>query len=353
MRIGFVRACRCGSRGARPRATLACIRLDGTEIALRAETARHNPWFSEILVSKRCLVQEDLVQRDLGADDDVVQRGGLREARRLAVSGDPVERMLRYSFGPLLAIGEKDPTARVVKSDGGPDRPRRIQGSRRSQPLTRFARRSVKYHQAVTVEHASWGCWRRRGTTLRIVDLPGVYSLTPIRRRTRGGGRADRQDGRDATPGCGFAGAGCHPSLRHLVLAAPVIALGLPRWCCWNMADVFAKGGGSLDVLKLAKELGAPVAMVSATQETGLDAVNRFLRQEHSHGLPALLPFSRTCRSRASGQPGGTANRLPQHLPSAWSRRLDDVFLHKIWGRLFSCWWWARSSKPCLESANP
>jgi len=120
-----------------------------------------------------------------------------------------------------------------------------------------------------------------------------------------------------------------------------------------NMADVFAKGGGSLDVLKLAKELGAPVAMVSATQETGLDAVNRFLRQEHSQGLPALLPVlqdlpqSRKWASQVDGE-SITGSIFRAHGAAGWTMYSCTRF----GGRLFSCWC-GRSSKPCLESANP
>ena len=122
---------------------------------------------------------------------------------------------------------------------------------------------------------------------------------------------------------------------RHLVLAAPVIALGLPTLVLLNMADVFEKGGGSLDVLKLAKELGAPVAMVSATQETGLEVVDRFLRQDHNPSpsvSPPVLQDLRQCRKWA-GQVGTRVDYQP-HLRSTWNRRLDDIFLHKLWGPL-------------------
>src|SRR5208337_220520 len=101
------------------------------------------------------------------------------------------------------------------------------------------------------------------------------------------------------------------------------------------MADVFARGGGSLDVLKLAEELGAPVAMVSATQGTGLETVDRFLRQEHDQGPSVLLPVLQDlpqCQKWASRV--GRRIDYQQHLPSVWSRRLDDVFLHKLWGPL-------------------
>jgi ferrous iron transport protein B len=76
--------------------------------------------------------------------------------------------------------------------------------------------------------------------------------------------------------------------------------------------------------------------MVSATQGTGLDVVDRFLRQDHTPRPSAMLPVLQDlpqCRKWAS-QVGNRVD-YQQHLPSAWSRRLDDIFLHKLWGPSF------------------
>ena len=235
--------------------------------------------------------------------------------------------------GPLLAIGEKDPTAsgreiRTVALIGPPNSGKSTLFNR----LTRL-RQKVGNYPGVTVEQRV-GLLAGGGHKIRIVDLPGVYSLTPYSddERVAVDVLTGKMDGMPRPDAVLLVLDVTHLS-RHLVLAAPVIALGLPTLVLLNMADVFAKGGGSLDVLKLAKELGAPVAMVSATQETGLDAVNRFLRQEHSQGLPALLPVLQDLpQSRKWASQVGRRIDYRQHLPSAWSRRLDDVFLHKIWG---------------------
>ena len=235
--------------------------------------------------------------------------------------------------GPLLAIGEKDPTAsgreiRTVALIGPPNSGKSPLFNR----LTRL-RQKVGNYPGVTVEQRV-GLLAGGGHEIRIVDLPGVYSLTPYSddERVAVDVLTGKMDGMPRPDAVLLVLDVTHLS-RHLVLAAPVIALGLPTLVLLNMADVFAKGGGSLDVLKLAKELGAPVAMVSATQETGLDAVNRFLRQEHSQGLPALLPVLQDLpQSRKWASQVGRRIDYRQHLPSAWSRRLDDVFLHKIWG---------------------
>src|ERR1039458_5929108 len=74
------------------------------------------------------------------------------------------------------------------------------------------------------------------------------------------------------------------PLPRQLMLAAPVLALGLPTLVLLNMSDLMESRGGQVDSLKLARELGAPVAQISATRATGLDAVPLFLNR---HGLHA------------------------------------------------------------------
>jgi ferrous iron transport protein B len=200
--------------------------------------------------------------------------------------------------------------------------------------LTRL-RQKVGNYPGVTVEQRV-GVLAGRGHEIRIVDLPGVYSLTPYSEDERVAVNVltGKMDGMPRPDAVLLVLDVTHLS-RHLVLAAPVIALGLPTLVLLNMADVFANGGGSLDVLKLAAELGAPVAMVSATLGTGLDTVERFLRQEHDRRPDALLPVLHDlpqCRKWASQV--GRRIDYQQHLPSLWSRRLDNVFLHKLWGPL-------------------
>jgi ferrous iron transport protein B len=200
--------------------------------------------------------------------------------------------------------------------------------------LTRL-RQKVGNYPGVTVEQRV-GLLAGEGDAIRIVDLPGVYSLTPYSddERVAVDVLTGKMDGLPRPDAVLLVLDVTHFS-RHLVLAAPVIALGLPTLVLLNMADIFAKGGGSLDVLKLAEELGAPVAMVSATQETGLHVVDRFLRQDHDPSPSAVLPVLQDpsqCRKWASQV--GRRIDYQRHLPSEWSRRLDDVFLHKLWGPL-------------------
>jgi ferrous iron transport protein B len=196
-------------------------------------------------------------------------------------------------------------------------------------------RQKVGNYPGVTVEQRV-GLLAGRGEEIRLIDLPGVYSLTPYSEdeRVAVAVLTGQMEGIPRPDAVLLVLDATHLT-RQLMLAAPVIALGLPTLVLLNMADVFQKGGGSLDILKLATELGTPVALVSATLGTGLDAVEHFLRQDHTPPPASLLPVLQDlpqCRKWAT-QIGRQADYQPS-LPARWTRRLDDVFLHKLWGPL-------------------
>ncbi|MFZ0685937.1 MAG: ferrous iron transporter B [Terriglobales bacterium] len=200
--------------------------------------------------------------------------------------------------------------------------------------LTRL-RQKVGNYPGITVEQRV-GLLAGGGREVKLIDLPGVYSLTPYSEDERVA--VDVLTGKIGglpRPDAILLVLDVTNLSRQLVLAAPVIALGLPTLVLLNLADVFTKGGGSLDVLKLAAELGAPVAMVSATQGSGLDAVERFLQEAHDRRPDALLPILQDlpqCRKWANQLSRRVDYQRP--LPSVWTRRLDDIVLHKLSGPL-------------------
>ena len=98
---------------------------------------------------------------------------------------------------------------------------------------------------------------------------------------------------------------------RHLMLAAPILALGLPTLIILNMADDLRNRGGKLDLRKLSHELGAPVALISARGGEGIDQVFDFLAGAMAKPLPTLLPVLQDvpkCREWAGS--GGQQGRL-------------------------------------------
>jgi ferrous iron transport protein B len=141
---------------------------------------------------------------------------------------------------------------------------------------------------------------------LTLIDLPGIYSLTPYSEDAR----VSIDVLRGKMPGTPKVDAvllvldSLHMT-RQLMLAAPVLAVGLPTLVLLNMSDLMEQRGGHIDTLKLARELGAPVAQISAVHGTGIDAVPLFLNQqtERKAAKPLGLPVI------GAGQPADRLSR--------------------------------------------
>jgi ferrous iron transport protein B len=200
-------------------------------------------------------------------------------------------------------------------------------------------RQKVANYPGVTVEQRSGLMSGVGRDDLTLIDLPGVYSLTPHSEDARVA--VDVLNGK--MPGTPKPDAvllvldSLHLT-RQLMLAAPVLALGLPTLVLLNMSDLMESGGGLIDPLKLAKELGAPVALISAVHRTGLDAVPLFLNQHaspQSAQQPLALPVFGNAASThtwAAQVSRRTGYRAP--LSAENSRKLDNILLHRVWGPL-------------------
>jgi ferrous iron transport protein B len=197
-------------------------------------------------------------------------------------------------------------------------------------------RQKVANFPGVTVEQHTGVAELPDGRAVRLIDLPGVYSLTPrsedeqIAHDVLTGARADTPK-----PEAILLVLDSTNLKRHLMLAAPILALGVPTLVILNMADDLRSRGGNLNLAKLSAELGAPVALISARRGEGIDKVHEFLAGAMPKPAPKQLPILQDvpkCRQWA-GQVGSQAKyRAP--LAPQWTRRLDAVFLHPVIGPL-------------------
>jgi ferrous iron transport protein B len=173
---------------------------------------------------------------------------------------------------------------------------------------------------------------------LTLIDLPGIYSLTPYSEDAR----VSIDVLRGKMPGTPMPDAvllvldSLHLT-RQLMLAAPVLAQGLPTLVLLNMSDLMDARGGHIDTLKLARELGAPVALISAVHGTGLESVSLFLHQntDRTAAKPLALPVvgnALSAHTWAAQVSRRTGYRAPLSVEN--SRKIDDVLLHRIWGPL-------------------
>jgi ferrous iron transport protein B len=197
-------------------------------------------------------------------------------------------------------------------------------------------RQKVANFPGVTVEQHTGIVELADGRALRVIDLPGVYSLTPRSEDERvahdvlTGRRQDTPKPEAILLVLDSTNLG-----RHLMLAAPILALGVPTLIILNMADDLRARGGRVDLEALARELGAPVALISARQGEGLEQVFDFLASAMAKPAPVELPVLQDvpkCRAWA-GQVSGRAAYRPPIAPK-WTRRLDSVLLHPVAGPL-------------------
>jgi ferrous iron transport protein B len=200
-------------------------------------------------------------------------------------------------------------------------------------------RQKVANFPGVTVEHRMGKVKLEPGREVFVVDLPGVYSLTPRTEDERVTHDVLLGEMRDIPrPEAILLILDSTNLSRHLVLAAPVLSLGLPTLVVLNMADDLARRGGGADAVELAAQLGTPVAMISASKGTGLDKVFQFLDGATAvHHAPARveLPILQNipqCRAWAARV--GSQSKYHAPAPPLWTRRLDRIFLHPVIGPL-------------------
>ena len=201
-------------------------------------------------------------------------------------------------------------------------------------------RQKVANYPGVTVEHHSGRMKAIGRNDLTLIDLPGIYSLATYSEDARVAVEVLTGKMRGVPkPDCVLLVLDATHLNRQLMLAAPVFSIGLPTLVLLNMGDELARRGGEIDTLALAKELGHPVAVISAAQNTGLDVVPEFLLRAGSRpddGLrPVQLPVlqsAASCRTWATQVTARTKYQTP--AASLWTRRLDSVLLHRWLGPL-------------------
>jgi len=118
---------------------------------------------------------------------------------------------------------------------------------------------------------------------VRIVDLPGIYSLSPYTAEEVVAREYLTDSGPDVLLNLID---GANPE-RSLYLTGQLAELGIPMVLAVNRMDVLEKRGDRLNTALLAKKLGCPVVPVSALRETGLEeAVSTCLAAAGKGAIP-------------------------------------------------------------------
>lgn len=120
----------------------------------------------------------------------------------------------------------------------------------------------------VTVEKVE-GAVKDHNLSIRLVDLPGTYSLTSYTMEEQVSRQFILSDEVDVIIDVADASA----LERNLYLTLQLLELGKPVVLALNMMDIVEKRGMEIDIHRLPEMLGIPVIPVSARKRTGLDVL--------------------------------------------------------------------------------
>ena len=208
------------------------------------------------------------------------------------------------------------------------------------------SRQKVANYSGVTVERKEGRLTLASGKNVRILDLPGAYSLYPRSLDERVTcnvlmGRAEGEKRPDLVL-CILSAMNLRRNLR-LVLAAK--RLGLPCVVVLNMLDIAKRQGLEIDTAALSKELGLPVVTSIGIQTNGADEIKSFLAELDWRNLNTLRTGTSdaTLENVASHIAHTEADNvqvqrilqnlgLDQIIPDRLSDRLDSVLLHPVLG---------------------
>ena len=208
------------------------------------------------------------------------------------------------------------------------------------------SRQKVANYSGVTVERKEGRLGLDSGKNIRILDLPGAYSLYPRSLDERVTcnvllGRAEGEKRPDLVV-CILSAMNLRRNLR-LVLAAK--RLGLPCVVVLNMLDLAKRQDLEINTDELSKELGLPVLTSIGIQADGADGIKSFFNQLDWKDLSALrtgtsdATLENTSSHIAHSESDNIQVQrilkslgLDQIIPDRFSDRLDSILLHPIIG---------------------
>lgn len=120
----------------------------------------------------------------------------------------------------------------------------------------------------------------KKDTEITVVDLPGIYSLSPYTLEEV----VARKYLVDEKPDAILNLVDGTNLERNLYLTSQLTELGIPVVIAINMMDVVKKNGDKIDIEKLSIHMGCPIVEISALKETGLDEAVEQIKRVASKG---------------------------------------------------------------------
>ena len=117
----------------------------------------------------------------------------------------------------------------------------------------------------VTVDKKE-GTYKKLDEEINIIDLPGIYSLSPYTPEEV----ISRNFILDENPDCIINIVDATNLERNLYLTTQLLEINVPVVIALNMIDVIEKNGESIDIKKLEDKLGVPVVAISALKDNNI-----------------------------------------------------------------------------------
>ena len=127
----------------------------------------------------------------------------------------------------------------------------------------------------VTVDKKE-GLYKKEKELISIMDLPGIYSLSPYTPEEV----IARNYLLNEDVDCIINIVDVTNLERNLYLTTQLMEVGVPLVIALNMMDELKKNGDSLDVKELSKRIGIPVVEISALKEENIDVLMKVAYQE-------------------------------------------------------------------------
>ena len=207
------------------------------------------------------------------------------------------------------------------------------------------SRQKVANYSGVTVERKEGKIAQTDGASIRLLDLPGVYSLYPR--------SMDERVTHDVLKG--IAAGEKKPDIavcvvdatnlrRTLRLALAVQRLGVPCVLALNMFDLVQKRGIEIDTQALSKALNMPVISTIGIEPQGVQQLKAFLLKEFNQDtFASFIQDSQASWHAQKDTALQDTDKIQAILsqmglddvnPDPINERIDRWVLHPLWGSL-------------------
>jgi len=203
------------------------------------------------------------------------------------------------------------------------------------------SRQKVANYAGVTVERKEGSLLSSSGRRVRILDLPGAYSLDPLTPDEQV--TADVLLGRragEAQPGFVVCVTDATNLRQNLRLVLSLKRLGLPMVVALNMSDIAYRKGIAIDPQRLAAQLGVPVVETVGVKSNGVAALIGVLDRVRIPPISAVPVVWHTPTAADIETDQAEVRRILVAIGGdridglTFSDRIDAVVLHPLFGPL-------------------